>query len=148
TAAAVKRTDAAIMPTGYMAGKQPAAISAKVPAPVASIPPVVFADPPAAKAPAPISETPKALPAAMVAVATPMRLEAGKPPTQDDGTIGTGRYGHAADYSWLRGEVEHTRRGWHLRYASMDESDMHGGSVMLADNGQLSELKDGDVYVV
>jgi hypothetical protein len=52
-------------------------------------------------------------------------------------------FAHAEDYTWLRGEVEYSKisNGWRLRYASVDETDMHGGSAIL--NGELAGLKDG-----
>jgi hypothetical protein len=51
--------------------------------------------------------------------------------------------GHAEDYSWLRGEIEYSRacNGWRLRYASVDESDSYGGSVVLT--GNVKDLKEG-----
>lgn len=54
-------------------------------------------------------------------------------------------FGHAPDYTWLSGQVEYSRlaNGWRLRYASVDESDAHGGSVTLAGDNRLSQLKDG-----
>ena len=149
TAAVAKRADSPIMPTGYSMPEPVMPAPAAMPA--TGIPPVVFADPPEA-ASAPVSATtpvmPKPLSAATMAAAAPIRLQGEKSTAQDEVAMGMGRYGHAPDYTWLCGEVQHTRRGWHLRYASMDETDMHGGSVMLTDNGQLSDLKDGDIVVV
>jgi len=54
-------------------------------------------------------------------------------------------FSHAADYSWLQGQVEYSHFGnsWRLRYASVDESDSYGGSVTLLDNNLLENLKDG-----
>jgi hypothetical protein len=54
-------------------------------------------------------------------------------------------FSHAEDYSWLQGQVEYSHFGnsWRLRYASVDESDSHGGSVTLLDNNLLQNLKDG-----
>jgi hypothetical protein len=54
-------------------------------------------------------------------------------------------FSHAADYSWLQGQVEYSHFGnsWRLRYASVDESDSYGGSVTLLDNNLLQNLKDG-----
>src|SRR5262249_32012986 len=57
-------------------------------------------------------------------------------------------FGHADDYSWLRGEVEFSKlaNGWRLRYASVDENDAYGGSVTLS--GAVGTLTDGQhVYV-
>jgi hypothetical protein len=61
---------------------------------------------------------------------------------------GASRYGHAPDYSWVCGEVMHTRKGWRLRYASLDETDTYGGSVTLADDPRLADLKEGDIFVL
>jgi hypothetical protein len=60
----------------------------------------------------------------------------------------SGSFGHAEDYTWLRGEVEYSKlaNGWRLRYASVDESDTYGGSVTLT--GAVGKLTDGQhVYV-
>jgi hypothetical protein len=148
TVSAAKRPDPALMQTSYPGTDPATAVTAKPALPTSAIPPIVFADPSETAKPAPVQEMPKPLSAATVATAMRVHLEAGKPPSQDEIAMGMGRYGHAPDYTWLRGEVQSTRRGWHLRYASMDEADPHGGSVMLADNGQLSDLKEGEVFVV
>jgi hypothetical protein len=53
-------------------------------------------------------------------------------------------YGHAADYSWLSGQLEFSRsKGWRLRYAGFDEEDPHGGSVTLVDEHRLAGMEDG-----
>jgi hypothetical protein len=59
-------------------------------------------------------------------------------------------YGHASDYSWLRGQVEYSRlgKGWRLRFASVDEEDHHGGSVTLCENQDLAHLEDGQYVFV
>lgn len=56
-------------------------------------------------------------------------------------------FAHAEDYSWLVGQVEYSciRKGWRIRYASVDEDDRYGGSATLADEGQLGNLKDGQL---
>jgi hypothetical protein len=59
--------------------------------------------------------------------------------------------GHAADYSWLSGEVEYWRvvNGWRLRYACPPETDAYGGSVTLrAEGNKLAGLEDGQRVVV
>jgi hypothetical protein len=55
-------------------------------------------------------------------------------------------FGHAADYSWLGGQLEQTRlgKGWRLRFASVDEDEPHGGTVSLTGDIDLPSLKDGD----
>jgi hypothetical protein len=52
---------------------------------------------------------------------------------------------HAPDYSWLVGQVEHSRvaRQWRLRFASVDEADRYGGRVVLIENQHVSYLADG-----
>jgi hypothetical protein len=55
---------------------------------------------------------------------------------------------HAEDYSSLSGQLQHARRGWRLRYASVDEVDTYGGSVTLTDESRLSELRDGELVRV
>lgn len=60
------------------------------------------------------------------------------------------RYGHARDYSWIRGRLVrvHTRGGhWELRYADIDESDAYGGKFIL--NGKLpSNVHEGDTVQI
>ena len=58
--------------------------------------------------------------------------------------------GHAEDYSWLRGEVQydHISKGWRLRYAGLDEYDRWGGAVILAADGSLDRLRDGQIVKV
>jgi hypothetical protein len=59
-------------------------------------------------------------------------------------------FGHATDYSWLRGQAEYSRirHGWRLRYASVDEVDRYGGSVTLIENRDLERVKDGQYITV
>jgi hypothetical protein len=54
-------------------------------------------------------------------------------------------FGHAPDYSWITGQVEHSRTAheWRLRYASVDETDRFGGRVALIENQHVSYLVDG-----
>jgi hypothetical protein len=58
--------------------------------------------------------------------------------------------GHAADYSWLYGEVhyDHISRGWRLRYAGLDEIDRWGGAVILAGDSSVERLKEGQIVKV
>lgn len=59
-------------------------------------------------------------------------------------------FGHAEDYSWLRGQVEYSRlsNGWRLRYATMDETDSYGGCVTLSGDSSLQRLQDGQYIQV
>jgi hypothetical protein len=52
-------------------------------------------------------------------------------------------FGHAEDYAWVCGQLEHFGRTWRLRYASLDEEDPHGGSVTLATETTLDEQRNG-----
>jgi hypothetical protein len=57
-------------------------------------------------------------------------------------------FAHAPDYSWLRGQVEYSRKGLRLRYATVDEDDPYGGSVTLTGSNALEQLKDGQEILV
>jgi hypothetical protein len=54
-------------------------------------------------------------------------------------------FGHAPDYSWVSGQVEHSRtaKEWRVRYASVDEVDRFGGRVALVENQHVSYLAEG-----
>lgn len=54
-------------------------------------------------------------------------------------------FGHAPDYSWISGQVEHshTAKEWRIRYASVDETDRYGGRVVLIENQHRNYLEDG-----
>jgi hypothetical protein len=54
-------------------------------------------------------------------------------------------FDHAADYSWLSGELQHAEgsNAWRLRYASVDENDAYGGSVTLMGSASLAGFKNG-----
>ena len=59
--------------------------------------------------------------------------------------IATPCYGHAQNYSWVRGQVSICRRTktWRLRYLPVDQIDAYGGSVTLMGTwNQLATLKD------
>ncbi len=54
---------------------------------------------------------------------------------------------HAADFSWIVGELgyQHSRGGvWTVRYLPLDQSDAHGGQVILNKDPRLAEFKEGD----
>jgi hypothetical protein len=57
-------------------------------------------------------------------------------------------FSHAEDYSWLSGQLQRSRKGWRLRYASVDQVDVYGGSVTLRDESRLSGMNDGDLVRV
>jgi hypothetical protein len=54
-------------------------------------------------------------------------------------------FGHAADYSWVSGELQfvHAHNAWRLRYASVDESDRYGGGVTLICTTPMTQFHDG-----
>jgi len=56
-------------------------------------------------------------------------------------------YGHAADYSWVRGKLEHSQIDgrWKLRYIPIDgQTDEYGGSVVVSDPAVLSGCERGE----
>jgi hypothetical protein len=57
-------------------------------------------------------------------------------------------FGHAPNYTWISGEATKFRNEWRLRYASVDEIDAHGGSLVLTGDSELDKLKDGEHYKV
>jgi hypothetical protein len=58
-------------------------------------------------------------------------------------------FGHAPDYTWLSGELQQSRadKDWHLRYATVDEDDPYGGSVILK-GAPLTDHKSGQMVRV
>jgi hypothetical protein len=78
------------------------------------------------------------------------RAEAPPPRRSYADITAAGCFGHAPDYSWLRGRVEFSRlsKGWRLRYASVDEDDRFGGSVSLAEGIHLRSVKEGELVEV
>lgn len=59
---------------------------------------------------------------------------------------GSGRYGRASDYTWLKGRLEYSasQRQWKLRYISLDqETDRLGGSVLLPALTELENYRTG-----
>jgi hypothetical protein len=59
-------------------------------------------------------------------------------------------FNHNRDYTHLTGQVEYSCIGncWRLRYASVDETDCHGGSVTLLDCQKLKHLCNGQYISV
>jgi hypothetical protein len=58
-------------------------------------------------------------------------------------------FGHAADYSWVSGELDylHGKKAWRVRYANLDEEDRYGGSVILVEDegSSLQRFKAGQM---
>ena len=66
-------------------------------------------------------------------------------------SVAAARYGHADDYSWLKGQLEYSasQRQWKLRYIPIDgATDEHGGSVVLPSSPVLQDLQNGDFVMV
>jgi hypothetical protein len=58
---------------------------------------------------------------------------------------------HAADFSWIVGELrlQHTRGGvWTLRYLPLDQTDSFGGQVVLGRDARLAGFREGDLVRV
>jgi hypothetical protein len=109
------------------------------PAPVPSVP----------ETPVPAAPVPPPVPAAPVpAVATPAPA-ATDPVAQASLRKVNGRYGAAADYTWLQGELDRHYRGHlDLRYRPASEEDTFGGKVRLEDDPRLAEFRAGDIVAV
>jgi hypothetical protein len=127
--------------------------------------PTLSPDPVAATAPAehPAMPDPAALP---FAAPPPLPTAADVPPSPVVATEATaspvappvtqavvrqvdGKYGHAADYTWLQGELDRHYRGHlELRYRPLSEDDQYGGKVRLEDDPRLAEFRPGDVIAV
>jgi len=60
------------------------------------------------------------------------------------------KFAHDPNYHWLVGTVDYSRiqSAWLLRYASVEEEDRYGGTVMLENSGRLKALKNGQLVRV
>jgi hypothetical protein len=61
------------------------------------------------------------------------------------------RVGHAPDYSWITGQLffVHADGGlWVLRYAPLWQEDPNGGSVVLARDLPMDNVREGDLVTV
>ena len=62
-----------------------------------------------------------------------------------------GEYGHAEDYSWVKGQLHRVHVPgveWKIRYLPLDKADQWGGSMVLAPNIQLEDFEHLDfVYL-
>ena len=84
--------------------------------------------------PLPVQPQPKA----------PVKIE---PKTASQG----GMYGHADDYTWLKGRLHKVHVPgveWKIRYLPIDEVDQWGGSMVLAPDIRLEDYKNLDVVYV
>ena len=93
---------------------------------------------------------PAPLPATIAPVAArPVAPAATPPVTQAVVRQVEGKYGHAADHSWLQGELDRHYRGHlELRFRPASEEDSLGGKVRLVDDPRLAEFRPGDVIAV
>ena len=59
-------------------------------------------------------------------------------------------FSHSPDYSWVQGELIylHSRNVWRIRYASVDEDDKYGGSLVLTDCGSMTNFLSGQMVKV
>jgi hypothetical protein len=59
-------------------------------------------------------------------------------------------FGHASDYSWVMGELEHiqARNVWRVRYAPPEEEDRHGGTVVLMGDALPRDCRAGQIVRV
>jgi hypothetical protein len=118
---------------------QPAATAA-IAAPMPIMPPT------APPAPLPIAATAPATPMPMVAAPAPA-VPTPVMPVSDRKV--DGKYGHAADYGWLQGELDRHYRGHlELRYRSVAEDDPYGGKVRLDDDPRLAQFRPGDIIMI
>jgi hypothetical protein len=62
------------------------------------------------------------------------------------------KIGHEADHSWVSGQLYRLEGGngglWVVRYATAEERDAHGGSVLLAPAIDMRNFRDGDLVSV
>jgi hypothetical protein len=62
------------------------------------------------------------------------------------------RIGHEADHSWLTGQLYRVKAGtnvlWVVRYATSEEQDKHGGTVVLAPAAGMQNFREGDLVSV
>jgi hypothetical protein len=50
---------------------------------------------------------------------------------------------HSDDFAAITGQVQQYLKTWRLRYASIDQEDIHGGVVVLEGGADLNQLRDG-----
>src|SRR5262249_37535009 len=118
-------------------------------APCASGPTVAAALPAAPPGAALAAAPPAALPRAVAAIDTNAAFPRGEPAPRRKSFVDITAapcFGHAPDYAWVSGQVEHSRilGAWRLRYASVDETDRFAGSVTLVENAHVGYLRDGE----
>jgi hypothetical protein len=158
------------LPTPTFASGQPVRYSPAVPTTQSAtrdagpaLPPMLAraeptpAHPTAATTPAPAPIPPPIVPppAAVVAPATTIVAASIPAPIAPTPVVPAvdrkvdGKYGHAADYTWLQGELDRHYRGHlELRYRPASEDDPYGGKVRLDDDPRLAQFRPGDIIMV
>jgi len=53
------------------------------------------------------------------------------------------QFGHSANFDTVTGQVSSFRKTWRLRYASIEQEDRYGGTIVLEGGADLNQLKDG-----
>jgi hypothetical protein len=78
-------------------------------------------------------------------VSRPKQPDADQPTSEAPATIAS-IYGHAPDYSWIRGVLDKHYRGFmNIRYCDLSEEDPYGGKFTLQADERLESYRDGDV---
>jgi hypothetical protein len=78
-------------------------------------------------------------------VSRPKQPDESKPTFEGPAQSST-TYGHAADYSWIRGVLDKHYHGYmNIRYCDRSAEDPHGGKFTLEDDHRLASYRDGDV---
>jgi hypothetical protein len=130
--------------TPDQASPSPASPTFSPPAPqtATAIPPAPVPPPESVPAPVPASAIDAPAPVVPASVTAAPAI----PPTVRSVE---GKYGHAADYTWLQGELDRHYRGHlELRYRAVSDEDPHGGKVRLEDDPRLAEFRPGDIIAV
>jgi hypothetical protein len=123
----------------------PAAAAEEPVRPAAAIAPLLGPPPPATlTSRSSVVETPVVTPPS-----SPKDPDSPASPVPAPEHLPTGPYGHAEDYSWLRGKIDRPYSGGtKLRFCDACEEERHGGCVFLTSNAALGALKDGALVEV
>lgn len=74
-----------------------------------------------------------------------------RPPVRTIGFEATAIKSHAADYSWIIGQLERVpgrNGGWQIKYAGPGDDDRYGGRLPFANTPRLGLLREGDTVQV
>jgi hypothetical protein len=108
-------------------------------------------DPPAVPDPAATArQTPAPVePRAVPAVPASRAKDPAASPASQPAQTPSGVYGHAEDYSWLKGVlIRHPNGSVDLRYCDIAAEDRWGGKVCLEPDSRLNAVRDGQVIYV